>query len=57
MPRRNTEYWLQKAAQTRKAAEQMSGTSKATMLEIAKLYDRLAEQARELEAFSAASKK
>ncbi len=41
---KRAEHWIRKAALAREKAEQMHGTPKATMPEIAKLYDRLAEQ-------------
>jgi hypothetical protein len=50
MPIHNAERWLQKAADLRVAAEKMStNAAKDAMLEIARLYRQLAEQARRLE--------
>ena len=58
MPIQSAEHWRQKADLARNAAEKMrSGAVRNGMLQIAELYDTLAEQTREFEAFAAASKK
>ena len=45
MPLQSPEYWRQKAALAHEAAETMNtDTAKTGMLEIAQLYERLAEQ-------------
>jgi hypothetical protein len=50
MPIQTAEHWLQKAALARQAAEQMNtDAAKTSMLEIARLYDSLAEQTQKLE--------
>jgi hypothetical protein len=50
MPLQSAVHWLQKAQLAREAAEKMScDTAKTAMLEIAELYEHLAEQTRRLE--------
>jgi hypothetical protein len=49
MPLQTPEYWRQKAALAREAAETMNGQSARTAtLEIAQLYERLAVQTEKL---------
>ena len=50
MPLQSADHWLQKADLAREAAETMSAdAAKAAMLEIAQLYEHLAERTRQLE--------
>ena len=50
MPLQSAVHWLQKADLARESAEKMScDTAKTAMLEIAELYEHLAEQTRRLE--------
>ncbi len=58
MPLQSVDHWLQKADLARKSAEDMSvDTAKAAMLEIAQLYELLAEQTRRLERLGVTAKK
>jgi hypothetical protein len=58
MPLQSAERWVEKAALARKSAEMKStDAAKAGMLEIAELYEHLAEQARRLEALGGTLKK
>jgi hypothetical protein len=58
MPLQSAVHWLQKADLAREAAEKMScDTAKTAMLEIAELYEHLAEQTRRLERLGVTAKK
>jgi hypothetical protein len=58
MPLQSVEHWLEKADLARKSAETMStDASKLAMLEIAELYEHLAERTRQLEQLGVTAKK
>jgi len=58
MPLQSAEHWLQKADLARKAAEKMNDdTAKTAMLEIAQLYEHLAERTQRLERLGITAKK
>ena len=58
MPLQSAEHWVEKADQARKFAEKMNDyRAKKSMLEIAELYEHLAEQTRRLQRLGITAKK